>query len=74
MQTAEVPSGGGFGGNLLGISVPSLLQMIESEQKSCTLRIRVGKTKAILPPLSRITILWKSILSFLALPPCLAFI
>jgi hypothetical protein len=39
MQSAEVPSGGDFGGNLLGISVPSSSQMIESEQKSCTLSV-----------------------------------
>ena len=48
MKTAEVPSGGGFGGNLLGISVPSLLQMIESEQKSCTLRVTSQEKKGYL--------------------------
>lgn len=45
MQTIEVTSGSGFSGKLLGISVPSFLQMIESEQKSCTLRVTYqGKT------------------------------
>jgi c-di-GMP-binding flagellar brake protein YcgR len=45
MQTIEVTSGSSFGGKLLGISVPSFLQMIELEQKCCTLRITYqGKT------------------------------
>jgi len=45
METVNVPSGDGFGGKLLGISVDSFLQMVESEQKTCTLRVTYqGKT------------------------------
>jgi hypothetical protein len=44
MKNAENKRGG-FSGKLLGISLPSFLQMIESEQKSCTLRVTYqGKT------------------------------
>ncbi len=39
MENVNVNSGDGFGGKLLGISVHSFLQMVESEQKTCTLRV-----------------------------------
>ncbi len=45
MENVDVTSGDGFGGKLLGISVHSFLQMVESEQKTCTLRVTYqGKT------------------------------
>jgi c-di-GMP-binding flagellar brake protein YcgR len=45
MENVNVTSGDGFGGKLLGISVHSFLQMVESEQKTCTLRVTYhGKT------------------------------
>ena len=45
MENVNVTTGDGFGGKLLGISVHSFLQMVESEQKTCTLRVMYdGKT------------------------------
>jgi len=45
MENVNVGSGDSFGGKLLGISVHSFLQMVESEQKTCTLRVTYqGKT------------------------------
>ena len=45
MENDNVASGDGFGGKLLGISVQSFLQMVEAEQKSCTVRVTYqGKT------------------------------
>jgi c-di-GMP-binding flagellar brake protein YcgR len=48
MENVNETSENGFGGKLLGISVPSLLQMVESEQKNCTLRVTYQEKKGYL--------------------------
>ena len=48
MENVNETSENGFGGKLLGISVPSLLEMVESEQKTCTLRVTHQEKKGYL--------------------------
>jgi c-di-GMP-binding flagellar brake protein YcgR len=44
----NITSENGFGGKLLGVSVHSFLQMLESEQKTCTIRVTYQGKKGYL--------------------------